>query len=197
MGYETYTGVVAREVDTGEAGRYLTILSAERGKLECYARGIRKQNSKLASQSGLMAYGEFQLFKKGDRYILTSAKAEETFHNIRIDIVKCAYAAHILEISRDVIVEAQAFPEALQLLLNSLHVMCYRDLQLEFVTRIYEIRILSLAGFAPLLDRCSICGAPMQMGGAANAGSVRARQAAPLQTQPDPGGRGKRRPCDG
>jgi len=165
MGYETYTGVVAREVDTGEADRYLTILTVERGKLECYARGIRRQKSKLSSQAGLMAYGEYQLFKRGDRHILTSAKAIETFYDIRMDVVKCAYAAHFLEIARDVIVEAQAFPEALQTLLNSMHVLCYRDLAPDFVSRVYEIRILALAGFAPLLDNCSICGEPIQNDG--------------------------------
>ena len=160
MGYETYTGIVAREVDTGEADRYLTILSAERGKLECYARGIRKQNSKLASQAGLMSFGEFQIYKKGERRLLTSAKCVESFYNIRTDVVKCAYAVHFLEVARDVIVEAQDFPEALQTLLNSLHVLCYRDLAPEFVARVFEIRILSLAGFAPVLDRCSVCGKP-------------------------------------
>ena len=162
MAYESYTGVVAREVDTGEADRYLTLLTVERGKLDCFAKGIRKQNSKLASQSGLMTYGEYQLFQKADRYILTSARALESFHDIRADVVKCAYAAHILEITRDVVAEAQAFPEALQALLNSLHVLCYRDLAPEFVTRVFEIRILSLAGFAPVLDRCTICGTPVQ-----------------------------------
>jgi len=162
MGYEVYTGIVAREVDTGEADRFLTIISAEHGKFECFARGIRRQKSKLAPQAGLMAYGEFQLFRKGERYILTSAKASETFYKIRMDIIKCAYAVHFLEIASDVVVEAQAFPEALQLLLNSLHVLCYRDLAPEFISRVFEIRMLSLAGFAPLLDRCSVCGSQAQ-----------------------------------
>lgn len=158
MGYETYTGVVTREVDTGEADRYLTILSVERGKIECYAKGIRKSASKLASQAGLATYGEFELYKSKDRYVLTSAKAIEKFYNIRTDVVKCAYAAHFLEIARDVVVEEQGFPQALQTLLNTLHVLCYRDLPPDFIARVFEIRILALAGFAPVLDRCSICG---------------------------------------
>lgn len=160
MGYETYTGLIAREVDTGEADRYLTILSVERGKLECYARGIRRLKSKLASSAGLMSYGEFQLYRKSEKYILTSAKAFETFYDIRTDVVKYAYATHFLEIARDAVVESQAFPEALQTLLNSLHVLCYRALSPEFISRVFEIRILSLAGFAPMLDYCSVCGRP-------------------------------------
>ena len=164
MGYETYTGIIAREVDTSEADRYLTILTAEQGKLECYAKGIRKQNSKLASQAGLMSYGEFVMYSNKDRRILTSAKSVESFYDIRMDIVKCAYAMHFLEIARDVIVEAQAFPQALQTLLNTLFVLCYRQLQPEFISRVFEIRILAIAGFAPMLDHCTICGAPLGTG---------------------------------
>ena len=163
MGYSNYTGMIAGVVDTGDADRYLTILSAEYGKLECYAKGIRKQKSKLASQAGLLSYGEFQLYENKDRRVLTSAKTIETFYAIRADVVKYAYAMHFLEIARDVIVESQAFPQALQTLLNALYVLCYRDdLTPEFITRVYEIRILALSGFAPLLDRCSICGAPIK-----------------------------------
>jgi len=164
MGYETYAGVVAREVDTGEADRYLTILTVERGKLECYAKGIRRQKSKNASQAGLLSYAEFQLYRSKDRYILTSAKAIEAFYGIRADVAKCAYAAHFLEIARDVIVEGQAFPQALQMLLNTLYALCYRDRSPEFLSRVFEIRMLALSGFAPFLDGCTVCGAPIPPG---------------------------------
>ena len=161
MGYETVTGIVAREVDTGDADRYLTLLSVEQGRLECYARGIRRQGSKLASQVGLLTYGEFSMYVNKDRRLLTSAKSSESFYGIRKDVEKCAYAMHFLDIARDVIVEAQAFPQALQTLLNTLYALCYKDLQPGFVARAFEMRILAIAGFAPLTDICSVCGAPL------------------------------------
>jgi DNA repair protein RecO (recombination protein O) len=82
-------------------------------------------------------------------------------------VIKYAYATHFLEVARDAVVESQAFPEALQTLLNSLHVLCYRELPPEFISRVYEIRMLSLAGFAPALDCCSVCGKPAPFGGGA------------------------------
>ena len=165
MSYGIYTGIISRTTDTGDADRYLTILSTELGKLECYAKGIRKQKSKLASQAGLLSYGEFHMHENGERRILTSAKAVESFYAIREDVVKCAFATHFLEIAQDVIVDSQPFPEALRTLLNALYALCYRDdLTPEFISRVYEIRILSLAGFLPLLDNCSICGAGIGAG---------------------------------
>ncbi|MDR1440737.1 MAG: DNA repair protein RecO [Clostridiales bacterium] len=161
MGHETVTGLISRAVSSRDADRYLTILTAEQGKLECYAKGIRSQKSKLAPSAGLLTFGEYKLFRRGERYILTSGKPIEAFYGIREDIARYACAAHMLEIALDVMPPAQPFPEALQALLNSLFVLANRDAPPEFVARVFEIRILALSGFAPQLDRCSVCGRPM------------------------------------
>ena len=161
MSYELVTGIIAKEVNYNEADRYLTILTNEYGKLECYAKGIRNQKSKLAATAGLLSFGEYKLFKNKNRYILTSGKLIEKFYDIRTDIVKYAYATHYLEIARDIVMEEQPFPEAIQTLLNTLHVLVYKKLPLDFTARVYETRMLMLAGFAPILDQCVCCGSPI------------------------------------
>ena len=155
------TGLIAREVNTGEADRYLTILTSEQGKVECFAKGIRNQKSKLQSTAHLITYGEYKLFHSKNRYILTSGKAIETFYNIRTDVEKYAYAVHFLEVARDVTMEGQPFPEALQTLLNTLHVLTYRDFNNLLTARVYETRMLALSGFAPALEHCAVCGRPL------------------------------------
>jgi DNA repair protein RecO (recombination protein O) len=57
------------------------------------------------------------------------------------------------------ILDDQPFPEALQLLLNTLYVLGAKDWNPDFIARVFETRMLSVAGFAPILDRCSVCGA--------------------------------------
>ncbi|MDR3121176.1 MAG: DNA repair protein RecO [Clostridiales bacterium] len=161
MSYETLTGLVAREVNTGEADRYLTLLTVESGKVECYAKGIRNQKSKLSASAGILTYGEYKLFQNRERRILTSGQTLENFSGIRTDVVKYAYAVHFLEIARDVIQEAQVFPEALRTLLNTLYVLAYREFEPELAARIFEVRMLAAAGFAPVLERCSVCGAEL------------------------------------
>jgi DNA repair protein RecO (recombination protein O) len=161
MGYEIVTGVISNVVNSRDADRYLTILSAEAGKVECYAKGIRSQKSKLASSAGLLTFGEYKLFRNRDRHILISGKPIESFYNIRLDVVRYAYAAHALEIAGDVMLPEQPFPEALQTLLNTLYVLTYREDSPEFAARVFEARILALSGFAPVLDRCSVCGRAM------------------------------------
>jgi len=163
--HETVTGVVARVVNTGEADRYLTLLTAELGRVECYAKGVRSQKSKLAAHAGLLTFGEFKFFRKGDRRMLLSAKGVERFAGLHTDIAKYAYAIHFLEIARDVVMDEQPFPEALQTLLNSLFLLSYKDDAPDFVARVYELRMLALSGFAPVLERCSVCGGPLPAAG--------------------------------
>ncbi|MDR1060552.1 MAG: DNA repair protein RecO [Clostridiales bacterium] len=164
MEHETVTGLVAKAVSSRDADRYLTILTAEQGKIECYAKGIRNQKSKLAATAGLLTLGEYKLFRSRDRYILTSGKPIELFYGIRADVARYACAAHMIEIALDVMPPAQQFTEALQTLLNSLHMLAHRGAPPEFVARVFEIRILALSGFAPMLDRCSACGRPLADG---------------------------------
>jgi DNA repair protein RecO (recombination protein O) len=164
MDHETVTGLVAKAVSSRDADRYLTILTAEQGKIECYAKGIRNQKSKLAATAGLLTLGEYKLFRSRDRFILTSGKPIELFYGIRADVARYACAAHMIEIALDVMPPEQQFPEALQTLLNSLHMLAHRGAPPEFVARVFEIRTLALSGFAPLLDRCSVCGRPLPEG---------------------------------
>jgi DNA repair protein RecO (recombination protein O) len=158
MGYEKVTGIISKETNTGDADRFLTILTFEAGKTECFAKGIRKQKSKLSATAGLFCYGEYQLFGKSNRNTLTSGKLTENFYNIRNDIVRLTYAIHFLEVSRDVILEGQPFPEALKMLLNSLYMLSYTDKNPEIISRVFEMRMMSLSGFSPVLEKCVHCG---------------------------------------
>ena len=158
MGYDKFTGIISKETNTGDADRYLTILTMESGKIECYAKGIRNQKSKLSASAGLFCFGEYQLFKKSTSYTLTSAKLIENFFNIRNDIVRLTYAIHFLEVARDIILDGQPFPDAVKMLLNSLYMLSRADKSPCLVSRVFELRMLSLSGFSPVLEKCVSCG---------------------------------------
>ena len=44
---ESLTGIVLRSISVGEADRLVIIVTRERGKFKCLARGVRKPTSKL------------------------------------------------------------------------------------------------------------------------------------------------------
>lgn len=151
-------GIVIKEVGVGEADKIITIFSRNRGRISALAKGGKRPRSKLSAGSQLMCYGEYVLFSGKDMYQVNSCEVLEPFYDIRNDMVRLTYAAHFLDIVMEIIQENQPSPKLLQLLLNSLFMLTKEEKSPELVSRIFELRALSTAGYAPHIRNCIICG---------------------------------------
>lgn len=158
MSYIKADGIVIKEVNTGEADRIVTILTKNRGKISAYAKNSRRPRSNLVAGTQIMCYSNFVLFKGRDMYTISSCDVLEPFYGLRCDVVKLTYSAHILELVNDIIQEEQPAVKTLQLLLNTLHFIDKSDRSSELVTRIFELRFLSILGYAPYVKGCINCG---------------------------------------
>jgi DNA repair protein RecO (recombination protein O) len=87
-------------------------------------------------------------------HIINSSEVIEPFYEIRNDIVKLTHAAHIADIVNDIIQEDQPSNRLLQLFLNSLHMLAKTGKSPELITRIFELRCLSIIGYAPHISGC-------------------------------------------
>ena len=56
------TGIVLREVRTGESDRILTILTPGHGVISASAKSSQRLKNKLFAATGLFCYSEFVLF---------------------------------------------------------------------------------------------------------------------------------------
>ena len=157
MSYFKTMGVVLKEVNTGEADKIITVLTKKDGKISCIARGARRGRSRLIAGTQLLSYSDFMLYKGKDLYTVNSCDIIESFYNIRNDMHKLTYAAHTLSIVNDVIHENQPSPGVMQLLLNTLYVLSNKDKNPLLVTSIFEMRFLSILGYAPTIKCCSYC----------------------------------------
>jgi DNA repair protein RecO (recombination protein O) len=158
MAFLKTRGIVIKEVGTGEADKIITLFTLNEGRISAFAKGGKRPRSKLSAASQLMCYGEYVLYSGKDLYIINSCEVIEPFYEIRNDVVKLTYAAHFLDIVLDIIQENQPLPALLKLLLNSLHILAKTERQPELVSRIFELRSLSSAGYAPHVNRCMNCG---------------------------------------
>lgn len=157
MSYVKTKGIVIREVNTGEADKILTVFTKNYGKLTVAARGARRSRSGMIAGSQLLCYSDFVLFKGKNLYTINSCETIETFYNIRNDVEKLTYAAHILELINDAVQDNQPSSKVLQLLLNTLYYIA-NDRPRELVTRVFEMRLMSILGFAPSVKSCIKCG---------------------------------------
>ncbi|WP_010244068.1 DNA repair protein RecO [Acetivibrio cellulolyticus] len=158
MSYIKTKGVILKEINVGEADKIVTIFSKNKGKISGSAKGARRPKSSLVAGTQLFCYSEFVLFKGKDMYSLNSCDVIEPFYEIRNDLVKLTYAAHINEIITDIVQEEQPSARVLQLFLNSLYMLSKTEKAPEQIARVFEIRLLSILGYAPSVRGCIKCG---------------------------------------
>lgn len=162
--YEVFRGVVLRQTETKEADKILTVLTAEKGKLSVIARGARRRGSRLAAASQLLVYSEMTAYQSRDWYMLTEASTLQLFPGLRTEVERLALASYFAELAETVTQEGEPAEELLPLLLNALYALGELKKPPGLVKAAYELRLLSLSGFAPMLDRCGRCGAAVEGG---------------------------------
>ena len=150
-------GIIIAEKMMSDFDKMLTILTPNMGKIECMAKGARRPKSLLMAGTQFLCFGDYLLYKGSENYSMNSCETIELFYNIRIDLDKLKYAAYITKIINDVTTENQNNYKVLQLFLNTLYVISNTDKDLELVTSIFRIRLLSIIGYRPEIRECKIC----------------------------------------
>lgn len=104
-----------------------------------------------------LCFGEYILYKGTSTYHINSCETIEVFYNIRTDLEKLKYASYICKIVNDVTTENENSFLILQLLLNTLYVISETDKNLDLITSVFKMRLLSIIGFKPNIDKCVSC----------------------------------------
>ena len=157
MGSLKAKGIILQENNMGDFDKMVTLLTPA-GKIGCAAKGARRNNSALMAGTQYLCFGDYMLYKSAHSYRINSCETIEVFYNIRTDLDKLKYAAHITKIVNDVTDENQNTYRILQLLLNTLYVISETDKNLDLVLSVFRLRLLCIMGFKPIVNKCSVCG---------------------------------------
>ncbi|MDD3347467.1 DNA repair protein RecO [Oscillibacter sp.] len=158
--YIVTRGIVLRETETKESDKILTLLTQERGKIAVIARGARRKNSKYAACAQSLVWSEWTLYQKGEWYYANEGASLELFDGLRQDLDAMALGFYFAELTEAVTTEGEAAPELLRHLLNGLFALGTLRKPPALVKPAFELRLLALAGYEPLVDGCAYCGAP-------------------------------------
>ncbi len=153
----TTMGIIirAREHDDD---RILTILTRDCGVVTAYARGAKKLRGRLLSATELLCYSRFVLFKNKDRYQVDQAESEQNFFGLRSDIEKLSLASYLAQLCAQVAPAEEEAGGFLSLLLNSLYLLEKGRRSQAFIKAVFELRVMSMAGYMPDLVGCRSCG---------------------------------------
>ena len=160
--YYTADAIILRGASYGEGNRIFTFYGREQGKFSAVARGVRKQKSKLKGHLQLGNRCTLQLVKGRGLDTVSSALATETFPANREKADRYFYMSYFLELFNDFVPEGVPDEELFDLLFSVLHQLSVSDPKL--LARYYELRMLSLSGFAPDLTRCALCDSELNGG---------------------------------
>ena len=155
--------VVLRRIDFGEADRVLVLYTRERGKLPVVAKGIRRISSRSAGHLELFTRSEIQLARGANLDVVTQADTRNPFRAVREDLTKTSTAYLIAELADALTEEAIEQPELFDLLTATLRALGATD-DPRLVAAHYQLRLLDVAGFRPVLMQCVTCQAELAPG---------------------------------
>lgn len=162
--YKT-TGFVLRARNLGEADKILTLFTADRGKIDAVAKGVRRQRSALAGRLEFLSEATLSLHRGRNLDVITAAEILRS-HFAGI-VTPHGYAAgSIIAELIDAFCEPDlAVPAIYDLLGGMLNAIDAGGEQLLLLPR-FELRLLDALGLAPPCDTCARCGAPLEGAGA-------------------------------
>jgi DNA repair protein RecO (recombination protein O) len=153
--YKT-TGIVIRKTKLGEADRILTFFTPDYGKIQGFAKSVRKTNSKLSGHLELLTYSSLTLTKGRGIDTVIGSQNIDSFLNIKNDLYRISYALYMAELIEHFATDEEANPELFDLYLGCMKELGRTPYPL-YLLRYFEVNLLTNTGFRPEMDQCVIC----------------------------------------
>jgi DNA repair protein RecO (recombination protein O) len=170
-------GIVLRTHKLGEADRIVTLLGRRTGRVRAVAKGVRRTKSRFGARLEPFTHVDLQLYTGRSLDVITQAETLRPYGEpLAADYPRYTTGTAMLETAeRFTPVEKEPALRQFLLLVGGLRALGEGVHDPRLVLDAYLLRSLAVAGYAPALDECAICG-------------TRAPRPAPAeQTGPEPG----------
>ncbi len=151
-------GLIIKRGSVGENDRLVTVLTRDLGVIRAFVHGANKVKGKTVSATDALSYSKFTVSKNRDTYTISEITPVEVFFDLRSDIERLSLAQYFCEVTMHLAVEGEAAEEPLRLILNCLYLLMKQTRPMLQIKAIFELRMMTLAGFMPDLSGCAGCG---------------------------------------
>lgn len=153
-------GLIIKQTDFSESDRYITVLTADLGRIEVLCRGVRRRRGRFVQAVSLFAYSELALYaNRGGRYTLNDAETDMQFWELTADPERYALACYFAELAGLAAEADDCSPELLPMMLRALYALSRQNRPTDIVKPAFELRLAAMLGYAPDLSVCAACGA--------------------------------------
>jgi DNA repair protein RecO (recombination protein O) len=152
--------LVLRKQDLRETSLIITFYTRDFGKIKGILRGVRGvRGAQGGAALEIFAHDSIVFYdrKRSDIFTVSQCDLVDFFSPARESLEKLAHATYIIELLDSVTTLGDAHVEVFDLALNSLKLLCGESSP-KRVTRIFEIKLLSLMGLMPSVTECASCG---------------------------------------
>jgi DNA repair protein RecO (recombination protein O) len=153
--------IVLRQRKLGEADKIVTLFSANLGKLDAVAKGVRRTRSRLAGHLEPLTLGSYLLAEGRELDIVTQAETIDAFVDLRDNLDRLGRGLYCAELVERLLPERSEAAPVFLLLKSALERLANVQ-ELELTLRFFEIHLLDELGYRPALDTCAVCGGRLE-----------------------------------
>mgnify|MGYP006120197827 CR=1 FL=1 len=150
--------IVLRNFNLSETDKLVTFMTSRFGKVKCVAKSARKIKNPFGAAIEPMSHIRLIYFGKENQtlYRLNHSDIIHSFQIVRDDLQKIYTGIYFNELIDTLIPEAHPDQNAFRLLLNGLLSLESMN-SLDSLIRLFELKLMTIAGYAPQLKHCSLC----------------------------------------
>ena len=150
--------VVLKSLNLSEKDKLVTFLTESHGKVKCVAKAARRLKSRFGASLEPLSHVSLIYFGREhqDLFRLNQCDILQSFQEIRECPDSYYTAIYFLELAGNLMAEEHPEPEIYRLLVQSLSAASQGG-YLETLCRLFEFRIMALAGYTPRLRKCIVC----------------------------------------
>ena len=153
--YQT-EAIVIRKTKLGEADSILTFFTPHLGKIQGFARSLRKPKSRLAGHLELLTYSTVSFVRGHNLDTIVGAQTINAFLPLKNDLWLMSCGLYITELVNQFTPEHQENRAIFQLMLDTLELLPKAESK-ELLLRYFELHLLESAGYRPQLRECVTC----------------------------------------
>ncbi len=157
-------GWLLRRQPFGEADVWLDAYTQNLGRVRILAKGARKMTSRKGGHLQLFQKVKMSLAQGQSWWILTQAQTITWFPQLRENLEAYTATSHVAELVLRLVPEGERLPGLYPLLDQTLEAIARLPHGPRWAPRIFEWKLLGLAGYRPEWRHCLHCGAEIRLG---------------------------------
>jgi DNA repair protein RecO (recombination protein O) len=155
-------GIVLRTQDLGEADRIVTVLTRRTGRVRAVGKGVRRTKSRFGARLEPFTHVDLLLYTGRSLDVITQADSVRAYGEpLTADYPRYTTGTAMLETAeRFTPEEKEPAMRQFLLLVGGLRALGEGEHTPRLVLDAFLLRSLAVAGYAPALTECAVCGSP-------------------------------------